>query len=462
MSDFIQTGGLAAVASALPRALNRLAEVRIVIPGYPQVLRALQPLETIAACEAVGGLPACNVLRSVTRDGLSVYVVQCAQLYERDGGIYGDGRGRDWHDNDVRFARFSWAAAALAAGKLDKDWAADLVHANDWQSSLVAAYLQWNGWRVPSLLTIHNLAFQGLFDRTSLGRIAAPESAFSIDGLEFYGKVSFLKAGLSYSTHLTTVSETYAREITTAEHGCGLEGLLQRRADARQLTGILNGIDESWNPGDCPDLVRPFVSGSWEEKRENANHLRKEFGLAVSRGPLFGLVARLVHQKGVDLVLAAAETIIRAGGQIIVTGKGDPCLEQGLLEARRQRPDSIAVAIRFDSGEARRIFAGSDFTMMPSRFEPCGLSQMYAQRFGSLPIGRKTGGLAETIADGETGFLFRDPSPESFLGGIVRAFATYGSKRSLNRMRESAMAQSFSWNKSASSYGAIYRNLTAA
>jgi len=460
MSDFVQTGGLAAVSAALPRALKALAEVRVCIPGYREVLRRLRPLETVATCDAVAGLPACTLLRSVTPDGLSVYVVRCAELYEREGGIYGDGNGRDWPDNDVRFARFCWAAAALAGGQLDKDWAADLVHANDWQSSLVAAYLRWNGWRIPSLLTIHNLSFQGLFGRESLGRINAPESAFHIDGMEFYGKVSFLKAGLNYSSHLTTVSETYAREITTAEHGCGLDGLLQQRANARQLTGILNGIDESWDPSKCPDLVRPFAAGSWEEKRRNANHLRKEFGLAVRRGPLFGLVARLVHQKGVDLVLAAAETIVRAGGQIIVTGKGDPAFEQGLLEARRRRPDDIAVAIRFDSGEARRIFAGSDFTMMPSRFEPCGLSQMYAQRFGSLPIGRRTGGLAETIADGRTGFLFHDPSPESFLGGIVRAFATYGSKRALNRMRESAMAQSFSWNKSASSYNAIYRDLT--
>ena len=462
MSDFVQTGGLAAVSAALPRALRTFAEVRIVVPGYPEVLRRLQPLEKVAACDAGAGLPACDVLRSATRDGLIVYVVQCAELYQREGGIYGDGTGADWPDNDVRFARFSLAAAALAAGKLDKGWSADLVHANDWQSSLIAAYLQWNGWRIPSLLTIHNLAYQGLFGHESLGRINAPDSAFHIDGLEFYGKVSFLKAGLSYSSHLTTVSETYAREITTSEHGCGLEGLLQKRAQARQLTGILNGIDESWDPAACPDLVQPFASGSWEEKRKNANHLRKEFGLAVGRGPLFGLVARLVHQKGVDLVLAAAETIIRAGGQIIVTGKGDPSFEQGLLEARNRRPDAIAVAIRFDSGEARRIFAGSDFTMMPSRFEPCGLSQMYAQRFGSLPIGRRTGGLAETIADGKTGFLFPDASPESFLSGIVRAFATYGSKKSLNRMRETAMAQSFSWNKSATSYNAIYRDLTAA
>ncbi|HEX4634994.1 MAG TPA: glycogen/starch synthase, partial [Rhizomicrobium sp.] len=207
MSDFVQTGGLAAVSAALPRALKTLADVRIVIPGYPDVLRRLQPLETIATCDAVASLPACKLLRSRTRDGLHVYVVQCPDLYEREGGIYGDGQGRDWQDNDVRFARFSWVAAALAAGRLDKAWSADLVHANDWQSALVAAYLQWNGWRIPSLLTIHNLAFQGLFTRESMGRIHAPDSAFNIDGVEFYGKVSFLKAGLSYSSHLTTVSE---------------------------------------------------------------------------------------------------------------------------------------------------------------------------------------------------------------------------------------------------------------
>jgi starch synthase len=206
-------------------------------------------------------------------------------------------------------------------------------------------------------------------------------------------------------------------------------------------------------------LVKPFASGSWDVKRENANHLRREFGLAVRRGPLFGLVARLVHQKGVDLVLAAADAIVNAGGQIIVTGKGDPKFEEALVEAQRQRPDAFAAAIRFDASEARRIFAGSDFTMMPSRFEPCGLSQMYAQRFGSLPIGRRTGGLAETIHDGETGFLFSDASPESFLGGVVRAFATYGSKRRLNRMRETAMAKSFSWTQSASSYETLYRSL---
>jgi starch synthase len=459
MDGFVQTGGLAAVASALPRALRSIADVRVVIPGYPDVLRRMGSSELVLRCPAEGQLPACNLRRTASGDGITIYIVECAALYDRVGGIYCDATGTDWSDNDLRFARFSHVAAALAAGKLDPDWQADLVHANDWQSGLVPAYMEWNGWRVPTLLTIHNLAFQGLFPSRSLGLINAPERAFQIDGVEFYGKVSFLKAGLQYASHLTTVSETYAREITTVEHGCGMEGLLKRRADANELSGILNGIDESWDPRTCPELVRTFEAGCWEHRQENADHLRKEFGLALSRGPLFGLVARLVHQKGIDLVLEAADTIVKAGGQIVVTGKGDPAFEQALLAAQKSRPDAIAAAIRFDAGEAKRIFAATDFTMMPSRFEPCGLSQMYAQRFGSLPIGRETGGLAETINDDETGYLFPKASTESFLGGIVRAFSLFGQKEKLDAMRESAMARSFSWSEAADKYSGLYRQL---
>jgi starch synthase len=365
--------------------------------------------------------------------------------------------GRDWPDNDVRFARLASAAAQLAAGSLDKNWAADLVHVNDWQAALVPAYLAWNAVKIPSILTIHNLAYQGLFPKESLRRIGAPEDSFHIDGLEFYDKLCFLKGGIIYASHLTTVSETYAREITTPELGCGLEGLLRRRSDAAQLTGILNGIDESWDPRVCAQLAQPFGAGDWEGKRANSDYVRHQFGLAVSRGPIFGLVARLVHQKGIDLVLSAADEIIEAGGQIIVTGSGEPDIEQALVDAHRRRPDAIGVVIGFNDGQARRIFAGSDFTLMPSRFEPCGLSQMYAQKFGSLPIGHQTGGLAETIVDGETGFLFAQPSTESFLGGIRRAFTTFVAKDRLNSMRRSAMARSFSWDASAACYGALYR-----
>ncbi|TKW79520.1 MAG: glycosyltransferase, partial [Bradyrhizobium icense] len=293
-------------------------------------------------------------------------------------------------------------------------------------------------------------------------RIGAPEASFHIDGLEFYDQLSFLKGGLIYASHLTTVSTNYAKEITTSELGCGLEGVLQLRSNAHQLTGILNGIDESWDPRYCAQLAQPFGAGDWEGKQANADYVRKQFGLAVSRGPIFGLVARLVHQKGIDLVLSAADEIIEAGGQIVVTGSGEPAIEDALVQAHRRRPDAIGVTIGFNDGQARRIFAGSDFTLMPSRFEPCGLSQMYAQRFGSLPIGHQTGGLAETIRDGETGFLFDKPSMESFLGSVRRAFSTFSAKDRLDTMRRSAMAQSYSWSLSAARYNGLYRKTIGA
>jgi starch synthase len=462
MDDFVRVGGLAAVSAALPRALRAHTDVRIMLPGYRDVVEQLTHIEIVGQCEALAEMPACSLGRSSTRDGLPIYVLLCDQLYDRPGNPYGDENGQDWPDNDIRFGRLAAAAAELAAGTLDKDWAADLVHANDWQAALVPAYLAWRGIEVPSILTIHNLAYQGLFPRESLRRIGAPESSFHIDGLEFYDKLSFLKGGLIYASHLTTVSSTYAREITTSELGCGLEGLLRRRSEASQLTGILNGIDESWDPRACAQLAQPFGAGDWLGKQANADYVRKQFGLALSRGPMFGLVARLVHQKGVDLVLSAADEIIEAGGQIVVTGRGEPGIEQALIDARRRRPDAIGLAIGFNDGQARRIFAGSDFTLMPSRFEPCGLSQMYAQRFGSLPIGHQTGGLAETIKDGETGFLFSQPSAASFLGGVRRAFETFLAKDRLDTMRRSAMARTFSWDLSASLYSALYRKTVGA
>ena len=461
IDDFVRVGGLAAVSAALPRALRPWVDVRIMLPGYRDVVEQLSHIEIVGKCAALAEMPACSLGRASTRDGLPVYVLLCPHLYERPGNPYGDESGCDWPDNDVRFGRFASAAAELAMGTLDKNWAADLVHANDWQAALTPAYLAWKGAKIPSILTIHNLAYQGLFPRDSLRRIGAPESSFHIDGLEFYDKLSFLKGGIVYASHLTTVSATYAREITTRELGCGLEGLLRLRSNAAQLTGILNGIDESWDPRACAQLAQTFGAGDWEGKQANADYVRKQFGLALSRGPIFGLVARLVHQKGVDLVLSAADEIIAAGGQIVVTGSGEPQIEQALVDAHRRRPDAIGVTIGFNDGQARRIFAGSDFTLMPSRFEPCGLSQMYAQRFGSLPIGHQTGGLAETIKDGETGFLFSQPSAESFLGGIRRAFEAFGAKDRLDAMRRSAMARSFSWDLSAACYTALYRKTIA-
>src|ERR1700734_1888023 len=310
MDDFVRVGGLAAVSAALPRALRARSDVRILLPGYREVVAQFTHLEIVGECPALAEMPACSLGLASTKDGLPVYVLLCPQLYDRPGNPYGDAAGRDWLDNDVRFGRFASAAAQPGAGSLGQTRAPDLVHVNAWQAALVPAYLAWNAVRIPTILTIHNLAYQGLFPKESLRRIGAPEDSFHINGLEFYDKLSFLKGGIVYASHLTTVSETYAREITTRELGCGLEGLLRQRSDAAQLTGILNGIDESWDPRVCASLAQPFAAGDWQGKQANADYVRLQFGLAVSRGPIFGLVARLVHQKGVDLVLAAADEIV--------------------------------------------------------------------------------------------------------------------------------------------------------
>jgi starch synthase len=460
--DLVRVGGLATVSAALPRALRPYTDVRIILPGYRGVAEGLSSFEVIGSCEPMGALPGCSIGRGTTADGLVIYVVLCSELYERVGTPYGDAHGNDWSDNDVRFGRFALAAAHLAAGRVDPDWQPDVVHANDWPAALVPAYLTWQGVDLPSVLTIHNLAYRGLFGWESLARIGAPESAFHMEGVEFYGHLSFLKAGLVYASHLTTVSETYAAEITTPAFGHGLEGLLAKRSAAGQLTGILNGIDESWDPKHCPALAQPFGPGEWRGKQVNSDHLRREFGLALSRGPLFGVVARLVHQKGIDLVLSSADSIVAAGGQIVVTGRGEPGIEGGLRELQNRYPSAVAAAPSFEDEQARRIFAGSDFTLMPSRFEPCGLSQMFAQRFGSLPIGHRTGGLAETIVDGETGFLFDESSTESLMGAVCRAFATFGTKRRLNSMRRHAMARTFSWKASGNRYRTLYDTVCAA
>lgn len=456
MSDFVKVGGLGDVSAALPRALQGRFDVRVLVPGYSSVIACGRPIETIGRLPSCADLPACDLGWTETDDGLGIYVLLCPELFERDGSPYGDESGTDFVDNDVRFARLGLAAADLAAGRADPCWSADLLHVNDWQAAMAPAYLAWRGLDVPSLLTIHNLAYQGLFPRDSLRRIGGPESAFQMDGVEFYGQLSFLKAGLFYASHVTTVSATYAREITTPEFGCGLEGLLRTRAARGQLTGILNGIDASWDPRDDAALAVPFGPGDWKGKRANANEIRRRFGLEVTRGPLFSVISRLVHQKGIDLVVAAADQIIEAGGQIVVVGKGEESIEAAVRAIAARHPGKIGLNIGFDETEARRLYAGSDFLLMPSRFEPCGLSQMYAQKCGTLPIVHRTGGLADTVAEGLTGFLFHDFSPAGFTGAVRRAFDAFGAKRKLNMMRRIAMGREYDWRNSALDYESLY------
>ena len=454
MADFVKTGGLGEVSAALPRALRAHYDVRVLIPGYPQVRAAFPDIPVVGRLEGLAGIPACDLGLVEVADGLRVYVLLAPDLYERAGTPYGDASG-DFADNDVRFARLSLAAADLALGA-DPLWAADLLHLHDWQAALAPAYLAWRGARLPSVLTVHNLAYQGLFPRDGMHRIGVPESAFQVEGCEFYGQLSFLKAGLHYASHVTTVSDTYAREIQTAEMGCGLDGLLRVRAGQGRLAGILNGIDESWDPRTDPRLALTFEPDDWKGKRANADCVRKEFGMAVSRGPLFAIVSRLVHQKGIDLSLEAAQTIVAEGGQLVVIGQGEGRFEHALRGLARRRPDAVGVHVGFDEGQARRIFAGSDFLLMPSRFEPCGLAQMYAQRYGSLPIVRQTGGLADTVEDGATGFTFADPSPIGLTGAVRRALDAFGQKKRLNAMRRKAMAARFGWDRAADGYADLY------
>jgi starch synthase len=459
MTDFVKSGGLGEVSAALPRSLRQEYDVRVLLPGYRQVLESQEAIEVVARLEAAHGLPACELGRIDCADGLTIYVILCPDLFDREGSPYGDVAGLDWVDNDMRFARLGLAAAQIAGGLPDLGWTPDLLHLNDWPSALASAYLAWSGSSVPSVLTIHNLAYQGLFDPNRMPTLGVPDSAFQIEGVEFHGKLSFLKAGIVYASHITTVSATYADEITRPEFGCGLDGLLRRCASEGRLTGILNGIDESWNPERDANLESFFSSQDLTGKGANAAEVRREFGLAVTRGPLFAVVSRLVHQKGLDLTIDSTESIVRQGGQIVVTGNGDAQYAAELEALQRRYPGHVGVRIGFDEAQARRMFAGSDFLLMPSRFEPCGLSQMYAQRFGSLPVARETGGLADTIKDGVTGFLFRDPSLSAMLSAIYRAVDAHKSQRRMTAMRRAAMEQTFSWTRSAARYKGLYESV---
>jgi starch synthase len=459
IADYVKAGGLGEVSAALPRTLRRDYDVRVLIPGYRQVLNGRDPITVVGRLPKLADIPACDIGRIDRPDGLVIYVVLCPELYDRPGSPYVDAHGVDHADNDLRFGRLSLAAAQLGAGCGDASWVPDLVHLNDWTSALAPAYLAWQGRRTPSILTIHNLAYQGVFEAERLGRLGIPGDAFQVDGVEFYGKLSFLKAGIFYSSHLTTVSSTYAREITRPEFGCGLDGLLRTRAEEGRLTGILNGIDDTWDPRTDPHLAEPFEPHDLAGKRANADEVRKDFGLAVDRGPLFAVVSRLVHQKGVDLAIEAAESIVEQGGQVVVTGQGEGRFETALKGLATRHPGAVGVNIGFDETQARRMYAGSDFLLMPSRFEPCGLSQMYAQRFGSLPIAHRTGGLADTIEDGVTGFLFRDHSMPGFMGAIKRALTAFGSHTQFTAMRRAAMNRPFGWQRSARGYGHLYGGL---
>ncbi len=463
----VKTGGLADVAGALPLALAPLGvTTRVLMPGYPGVRAKLHDVREVAPLPGLfGGAGA--LLAGTTADGLSVLLLEAPHLYDRVGGPYLGPDGADWPDNHLRFGALSWVGAQVALGRLG-DWHPDLVHLHDWQASLTAAYLHYEKDRaaVPaSLLTIHNLAFQGLFEPTVRRALKLPVDAMHVDALEYWGKLSFLKAGVQWCDHLSTVSPTYAREILTPEEGMGFDGLL--RARAHQLTGIVNGIDDTvWDPAGDPFVATPYSWRRLAAKARNTTALQRELGLTTRRDvPLLGVVSRLTEQKGLDLLLEAMPRVVASGAQLVVLGTGERTLEDGFRRAAETYHGQVATVIGFDEGLSHRIQAGADAVLMPSRFEPCGLSQLYGLRYGTLPVVARVGGLADTVIDANeaalrdgvaTGVQFSPVEAGSLAVAVDRTVELFRDRALWQRTQRRAMTRDVGWATRAAQYLTLY------
>jgi starch synthase len=460
----VKTGGLADVSAALPAALRALgADVRLLLPGLPAVLGGLAKPRTVSALAGLPGGFTGRLLRGEAPNGVPVYAVDVPALYDRPGNPYLGPDGLDWPDNHLRFA----ALAAAARRPLGR-WRPDIVHGHDWQSGLAPAYLALAGAPRPAtILTVHNMAYQGLFPAETLAELQLPPASFSMSGVEYWGKVGFLKAGLFYADRITTVSPTYTREIQGPDEGMGLEGLLAGRAG--DLVGILNGVDTAvWDPATDPALPARYGATDLAGKAACKAALQAELGLARAPSrPLFIVVSRLSPQKGLDLVLGVAERIVDRGGQLALLGAGDTALEVGFRSLAQSRPGGIAVTIGYDEALAHRMQGGGDAILVPSRSEPCGLTQMYGLRYGTLPVVRRTGGLADTVVDAgdltlATGFVFGPPTIEALWDALEHAFLLWDDRPLWAQVQHRAMAQDFSWAKSARQYLALYRSLAPA
>ena len=472
LHPLIKTGGLGDVSAALPQALREWGvDVRVLIPGYPSVIAGLPGQQTVAQFASQPPFPAATLLSANSPASVPIFIIDCPALFQRDGSPYVDASGRDWPDNAVRFGLLSKIGAILASDASPLSWRPEIAHCNDWQSGLVPAYLHFHaGEKAVCLMTIHNLAFQGFYPADTVTQLGLPFQSFDINGLEYFGGLSFLKAGLYYSDHISTVSPTYAREIQAAPLGFGMEGLLASRRT--HISGIVNGIDTAeWNPASDRALVRNYTAASLSVKAANKMALQRRMGLALAPHiPLFGAVSRFTYQKGYDLLLQIATRLTDIPAQLIVLGSGDHALEQELGDMARRYPEAIAVRVGFDEKLAHLIEAGADSFLMPSRFEPCGLNQMYSQRYGTPPLVHATGGLLDTVvdctpstlADGSaSGFLFADMTVNSFLDAILRVTAAYHNKPVWRSLMHNGMMKDFSWRASASGYRDVYRSLLA-
>ena len=464
---WVKTGGLGDVLAGLPSALAAEgADVRLVLPGFAAFLDALEPTEITRLRTPFMPERVRIVEARLPESGIAAYLVDHPPFYDRPGNPYQAPDGSDWPDNHRRFALLSWAAAALAQGA-DANWRPDLVHCHDWHAGLAPAYLRLAGSAVPSIFTVHNLAYGGWYPAAVFADLGLPPEFFSINGVEFYGGVSLMKAGLFYADRLTTVSPTYAREIQTPAFGWGFDGLLRGRADA--LRGILNGVDPLvWSPGSDALLPQPYgVDDAAAGKGAAKAALQRRFGLTAER-PLFGAVTRLTGQKGFDLLLAALPGLLALGASLVLLGSGDGGLEAGFAAAAQAYPGRVGVTLGYDEALSHLITAGSDAILVPSRFEPCGLTQLYALRYGALPVVRRTGGLADTVVDANaltladgsaTGFVFEEETPDALLAAVQRAIELYGDQASWRRVMRQGMTRDFSWGAAARQYMALYREL---
>jgi starch synthase len=460
-----KTGGLADVCGALPAMLAGLgADIRVMLPGYPQALDKVWAKRELAldlpdARLVCGFLPNCE---------LPVILFDCPPLFARRGGLYQDENGVDWPDNDRRFGMFCRAAAAVALGRTALAWRPELVHANDWHTGLVPALLHYTGATQPkTVFTIHNLAYQGNFPLASGRELGLPQDALRPDGIEFYGRLSFLKAGLRFGDRLTTVSPSYAREILTAEHGCGFDGLL--RARAHDLLGILNGIDHSvWDPANDAELPCRYDAETLDGKAACKRDLRAEVGLpADADAPLMIYVNRLTHQKMADVVVNAVPRLVAYGGQIVVHGAGERGLERDFLDLAHAYPRNVVVRLGYEETLAHRMHAAADLSLTPSRFEPCGLTTMYAMRYGALPVTRPVGGLRDTVEDANaadalatgSGFVFPELTPEGLVNCVARAQDWFRRRDRWDALQRRAMRRDFGWERSAERYLDLYQSL---
>jgi len=480
----IKTGGLADVAGALPAAVSPHGiEVTTMLPGYPAVIAGLGRRRAVHTWSSLLGERA--RLLSGTLGDSPLLVLDAPALFAREGGLYNDPAGQDWPDNWRRFAALSRAAADVASGAMvvrGKPRAFDVLHAHDWQAAMAPAYLRWttpeqgaeNAAPVPSVITIHNMAFQGWNGAEVFPDLGLPASAWSVDGVEYHGGISLLKAGLVTASAITTVSPTYAQEIRTPEFGMGLQGVIAARGG--DVSGILNGIDtQVWNPGSDPAITRRFTARALSRRVANKRALEAEFGLEPGEGPraggpLFIVVTRLTSQKGMDVLLDTIDHLAGIGGRLALLGSGEPGLEAGFQAAATRHPGQVAVRIGYDEALSHRMQAGGDAILVPSRFEPCGLTQLYALAYGCVPVVARTGGLADTVIDANpaalaagvaTGVQHGAVSVDSLSAALSRTAALYARPDEWLRLQRNGMSADFSWAASGKAYADLYRSLVS-